>query len=363
MLYNFLYPLAGDVKIFNLFKYLTFRTGGAVVTALILTLFIGPKIIAWLRKKQKEGQPIRLDGPESHLQTKKGTPTMGGLMMLISIAVSTLLWADATNQYVWAVAFVTLSYGVIGLLDDYIKVTKKTSNAMSAKTKLLLQFAVAGIAVWWITSVTSPDVAYKVAIPFTKNIVINLGQTAYIIFAMFVIVGASNAVNLTDGLDGLATGSMLVATAVFMLISYIVGNAVFTNYLQVSYVPGVGELAVFCGAIIGAALGFLWFNAPPASVFMGDTGSLALGGAIGAVSVAAKHEIVLAIVGGLFVIEACSVMIQVGVYKMTKKRVFKMAPIHHHFEKNGWAETKVVVRFWIVSIILAIVGLATLKLR
>ncbi len=363
MLYNFLYPLAGDFKIFNLFKYLTFRTGGAVVTALILVLIIGPKIIAWLRKKQKEGQPIRLDGPESHLENKKGTPTMGGLMMLISIALSTLLWADVTNQYVWAVSFVTFMYGLIGLVDDYIKVTKKTSDAMSARMKLVLQFAIAAYAVWWISSITPSDIAYTVAVPFTKNFVINLGQPLYIIFAMFVIVGASNAVNLTDGLDGLATGSMLVATSVFLLISYIVGNAVFTNYLQVSYVPGVGELAVFCGAIVGAALGFLWFNAPPASVFMGDTGSLALGGAIGAVSVAAKHEIVLAIVGGLFVIEACSVMIQVGVYKLTKKRVFKMAPIHHHFEKKGWAETKVVVRFWIVSIILAIAGLATLKLR
>jgi len=363
MLYNFLYPLAGDFKIFNLFKYLTFRTGGAVVTSLILVLIIGPKIIAWLRKKQKEGQPIRLDGPESHLENKKGTPTMGGLMILIGIAISTLLWADITNQYVWAVSFVTFSYGLIGLIDDYIKVTKKTSDAMSAKAKLVLQFSVAAFVVWWISSLTPPEIAYTVAVPFTKNFVINLGQPLYIIFAMFVIVGASNAVNLTDGLDGLATGSMLVATSVFLLISYIVGNAIFTNYLQVNYVPGVGELAIFCGAIVGAALGFLWFNAPPASVFMGDTGSLALGGAIGAVSVAAKHEIVLAIVGGLFVVEAFSVMIQVGVYKLTKKRVFKMAPIHHHFEKKGWAETKVVVRFWIISIILAIAGLATLKLR
>ncbi len=362
MLYNLLVPFAKDVQIFNLFRYLTFRSGGAIITALIISFIIGPRLIRWLKLKQSGGQPIRSDGPESHLLTKKGTPTMGGLMMLFAVTVSTVLWADISNQYVWIALFVTLGYGMIGFMDDYLKVSKKNHKGLPGKKKLLAQFVIAVIAAIWIIDVAPASINHHLALPFVKSLLINLG-ILYIPFVILVLVGASNAVNLTDGLDGLAIVPIMIAAGCFALIAYLVGNAVFADYLRLNVVPGTGELAVFCAAIIGAGLGFLWYNAPPAMVFMGDTGSLAFGGALGAVAVMTKHEIVLAIVGGLFVVEAVSVMIQVISFKTTGKRVFKMAPIHHHYEKLGWKESTIVVRFWIVAVILALIGLSTLKLR
>jgi phospho-N-acetylmuramoyl-pentapeptide-transferase len=361
MLY-YLSQLQGDLGLFNLFRYLTFRSGGAILTALLVAFVAGPAIIRWLKKKQREGQPIREDGPESHLLTKKGTPTMGGMMILLAIGVATFLWADLSNPYVWAVLLVTLGYGVLGMVDDLKKVTKRNTKGVSGKGKLLVQFAIAGAAGFWIVINTDPSIETILTFPFFKNLVVDLGWF-YIPFAAVVMVGASNSVNLTDGLDGLATVPVMIAAAVYGLISYFVGNAVYANYLGIHFVPGAGELTILCAAIIGAGLGFLWFNAPPAMVFMGDTGSLALGGALGTISVITKHEIVLAIVGGLFVLETLSVMIQVTSFKLTGKRVFRMAPIHHHFEKKGWHESTVVIRFWIIATILAIIGLATLKLR
>ena len=362
MLYNLLVPLANDIPLFNLFRYLTFRSGCAIVTALLISFIIAPRLIAWLRKVQSGGQPIRSDGPESHLVTKKGTPTMGGLMMLFAVSVSTLLWADITNAYVWIALGVTLGYGLIGFLDDYLKVSKKNHKGLSGKRKLIAQFLIAAVAAYAVTEVSAPTLSHHLALPFLKDILIDLG-ILYVPFAMLVMVGASNAVNLTDGLDGLAIVPIMIAAACFALIAYLVGNAVFAEYLKIHNVPGTGELAVFCAAIIGAGLGFLWYNAPPAMVFMGDTGSLAFGGALGAVAVMTKHEIVLAIIGGLFVVEAVSVIIQVVSFKTTGKRVFKMAPIHHHYEKLGWKEPTIVIRFWIVAVILALIGLSTLKLR
>jgi phospho-N-acetylmuramoyl-pentapeptide-transferase len=329
---------------------------------LLVAFVAGPAIIRWLKKKQREGQPIREDGPESHLLTKKGTPTMGGMMILLAIGVATFLWADLSNPYVWAVLLVTLGYGVLGMVDDLKKVTKRNTKGVSGKGKLLVQFAIAGAAGFWIVINTDPSIETILTFPFFKNLVVDLGWF-YIPFAAVVMVGASNSVNLTDGLDGLATVPVMIAAAVYGLISYFVGNAVYANYLGIHFVPGAGELTILCAAIIGAGLGFLWFNAPPAMVFMGDTGSLALGGALGTISVITKHEIVLVIVGGLFVLETLSVMIQVTSFKLTGKRVFRMAPIHHHFEKKGWHESTVVIRFWIIATILAIIGLATLKLR
>ena len=362
MLYNFLFPLSAQCSYLNIFKYLTFRTGGAIFTSLIICFFIGPSLISWLKKKQSGGQPIREDGPESHLLTKKGTPTMGGLMILISMSFSTILWADLKNGFIWPVLLLTISYGIIGFLDDYLKVTKHTSGGLRGKLKLLLQFTFAGIAVYFITKATAPSIASSLTFPFLKKALLDL-CIFYIPFAMFVIVGSSNAVNLTDGLDGLATVPVMIVSMVFLIIVYLSGNITFATYLQIPYIAGSGELAVFCGAIVGAGLGFLWFNAPPAKIFMGDTGSLALGGALGAVSVAAKHEIVLAIAGGLFVVETVSVILQVAYFKMTGKRIFKMAPIHHHFEKMGWQEQTVVIRFWIISMILGLIALSTLKIR
>ncbi len=362
MLYNLLYPLAGDIPFFNLFRYLTFRSGGAIITALVISFVIGPRMIRWLRNNQHGGQPIRSDGPESHLLTKKGTPTMGGLMMLFAVTISTLLWADITNHFVWMVLFVTLGYGAIGFADDYLKVSKKNHKGLSGKKKLVAQFSIALGAAIWVSAVTPDTLNHHLALPFVKDFLINLG-VLYFPFVMLVLVGASNAVNLTDGLDGLAIVPIMIAAACFGLIAYLVGNAVYANYLHIDFVPGSGELAVFCAAMIGAGLGFLWYNAPPAMVFMGDTGSLAFGGSLGMIAVIAKHEIVLAIIGGLFVVEALSVMIQVASFKLTGKRVFRMAPIHHHFEKLGWKEPTVVIRFWIVAVILALVGLSTLKLR
>ncbi len=362
MLYNLLVPYADEFQLFNLFRYLTFRTGAAIMTSLIISFLIGPHVIRWLKYKQSEGQPIRDDGPESHLLTKQGTPTMGGLMMLFSVFVSTLLWADVTNDYVWIVLFVTMSYGLIGFADDYLKISRKNTKGLPGKVKLLGQIVIAVIAAYWIQTVAPETMHTHLTIPFFKNLLIDLGYF-YVPFVMVVMVGASNAVNLTDGLDGLAIVPIMIAAACFALISYIVGNAIFAGYLQLVLVPGTGELAVVCAAIIGAGLGFLWYNAPPAMVFMGDMGSLSFGGALGAISVIVKHELVLAIIGGLFVLEAISVMVQVASYKLTGKRVFRMAPIHHHFEKKGWAEPTIVIRFWIIAVVLALIGLSTLKLR
>jgi phospho-N-acetylmuramoyl-pentapeptide-transferase len=361
MLYHLLFPLADQFQLFNLFRYLTFRTGGAVLTAAVMSFVFFPTLIRWLRSKQGEGQPIRTDGPETHLK-KKGTPTMGGLMILISVIISTLLWVDLSNPFVWIVLLVTIGFGLIGFGDDYLKLTKRNPKGLSGKGKLVCQVAIgvtaAALTVW--ASADNHDTG--LALPFFKDFLIDLGLF-FVPFAALVMVGASNAVNLTDGLDGLAIVPVMIAAACFGLIAYLAGNAVFSNYLQIHHVPGTGELAVLCGALVGAGLGFLWFNAPPAMVFMGDTGSLSVGGALGATAVATKHELVLAIIGGLFVLEAVSVIVQVASFKMTGRRVFRMAPLHHHFEKKGWAEPTVVIRFWIIAVILALVGLSTLKLR
>ncbi|MQX36736.1 phospho-N-acetylmuramoyl-pentapeptide-transferase [Roseospira navarrensis] len=346
----------------NVFRYLTFRTGGAVMTALLVAFVFGPRIIRWLRSRQTNGQPIRDDGPESHLLTKQGTPTMGGVMMLLGVAAGTLLWADLSSGYVWAVLVLTLGYGGLGFADDYLKVTRRHHGGLPGRSKLIGQVGLATLVGIWIVWLGDPSDNTSLAFPFLKDLLIDLGWV-YIAFAVFVMVGASNAVNLTDGLDGLAIVPVIIAAGVFTLIAYLVGNAVFSNYLQIHHVPGTGELAVFLGALIGAGIGFLWFNAPPAMVFMGDTGSLAMGGALGAIAVVTKHEIVLAIVGGLFVLETISVIVQVASFKLTGKRVFRMAPLHHHFEKKGWAEPTIVIRFWIIAMILALIGLSTLKLR
>ena len=343
--------------ILNLIRYLSFRTGASIATALFIGLLIGPRFIGWLRVRQGKGQPIREDGPQSHL-AKRGTPTMGGLMILTAVSLSMLIWMDLSNLYVWACLFVTLGFGAIGFLDDYDKVTKASHKGVSGKVRLAGEFLIAGFASWMIVS-QSGTLLY---VPFLNYPPLDLGYF-YILFAAFTIVAFGNAVNLTDGLDGLATFPVIIASLAFLVIVYMAGNAKFAAYLGIPHVPGAGDLAIFCGAIMGACLAFLWFNAPPAAVFMGDTGSLALGGALGAIAVTAHHEIVLGIVGGLFVVEAMSVIIQVFFYKRTGKRVFRMAPIHHHFEQLGWAEATVVIRFWIVSIVLALAGLATLKLR
>ena len=347
----------GFPGLLNLIRYISFRAGAASATALIIGLLLGPKFISWLRVRQGKGQPIRADGPQSHL-AKRGTPTMGGLLILIAVIVSVLLWMNLANPYVWACLLVTAGFGLIGWLDDYDKVKKAHHAGLSGKTRLALEFLIAGVATWIIVRSGTTNLY----IPFKQGPLVDLGYF-YILFGAFVIVSFGNAVNLTDGLDGLATMPVIIASLAFLLISYLVGNAKFATYLGIPHVLGVGDLTVLCLAIVGAGLAFLWFNAPPAAVFMGDTGSLALGGALGAVSVATHHEFVLVIVGGLFVAEALSVIIQVAVYKRTGKRVFLMAPIHHHFEHLGWSEPTVVIRFWIISFVLALAGLATLKLR
>ncbi len=345
-----------------MFRYITFRTGGAVITALLFVFMFGPMIIDRLRLFQGKGQPIRSDGPQSHIVAKAGTPTMGGLMILSGMLVSTLLWANPANPYVWVVLGVTLSFGFVGFYDDYLKVKKQRSDGFSARTRLGIEALIAALASIALVHLGQSQIAMTLVFPFFKDVVLNLGWF-FVFFAAFIIVGAGNAVNLTDGLDGLAIVPVMIAAASFGMIAYLSGNAVFADYLQIHYVAGTGELAVLCGAVLGAGLGFLWFNAPPASIFMGDTGSLALGGMIGAVAVATKHEIVLAVIGGLFVLEAVSVIVQVVSFKLTGKRIFKMAPIHHHFEQLGWTEPQIVIRFWIVSVVLALAGLSTLKLR
>ncbi len=362
MLYNLSLLFADNIPVFNVLRYLTFRTGGAVMTALIISFVLGPYLIKVLHIRQKGGQPIRIDGPEGHLLTKQGTPTMGGLMILVAALGATLLWANLSNGFVWIVMGVTASFGAIGLLDDYLKVSRRDHKGLSGKLKLALQFAFALAAAVWVVRLMPDPLATTVALPFFKDVLLQFSW-AFLAFAAFVMVGASNAVNLTDGLDGLAIVPVMIAAGVFALIAYLVGNAVFAGYLQLHFVPGTGELAVFCGSLVGAGLGFLWFNAPPARIFMGDTGSLSLGGALGAVSVITKHELVLAIVGGLFVLETVSVIVQVVSFKLTGKRVFAMAPLHHHFEKKGWAEATIVIRFWIIAAVLALIGLSTLKLR
>ncbi len=362
MFYEYLYPLADQISAFNVFRYLTFRTGGAMMTALVISFMIGPTLIKHLTIRQQGGQPIRDDGPEGHLLTKQGTPTMGGFMILLAMTLSTILWTDLANGYVWAALGVTIAFGAIGFVDDYLKVSARTSSGLSGKLKLVLQAVVAAAAALWISRMLPEPLTSTLAVPFFKDLLIDLGWF-FVPFAVIVMIGASNAVNLTDGLDGLAIVPVMIAAGVFVLISYLVGNTVFSNYLQLYYVPEAGELAVFCAALIGGGLGFLWFNAPPAKVFMGDTGSLALGGALGTVSIITKHELVLAIVGGLFVLETVSVIVQVASFKLTGKRVFAMAPLHHHYEKKGWAEPTIVIRFWIVAVVLALIGLSTLKLR
>ena len=362
MLYNLLAPYSGETIVFNLFRYLTFRTGGAVMTALLVSFLLGPPTIRWLKRKQREGQPIRSDGPESHLLTKKGTPTMGGVLILFALTLSTLLWADLRNGYVWVVLFVTAGFGLIGFADDFLKLTRRNSKGLPGRRKLIGQLAISLIAAYAIMRLSPAPLDDGFALPFFKALLVHIGWF-YLPVAALVMVGASNAVNLTDGLDGLAIGPIIVVAGCFVLIAYLAGNLVFATYLQINYIPGSGELAVLCGALVGAGMGFLWFNAPPAMVFMGDTGSLASGGALGAISVIAKHELVLVIIGGLFVLETVSVIVQVTSFKLTGRRVFRMAPLHHHFEKKGWAEPTIVIRFWIIAAILALAGLATLKLR
>lgn len=360
-MFYFLSFLSEELSWLNIFRYITFRTGGALFSSFFIGLIAGPYFISWLKSKQMNGQPIRTDGPSSHF-SKKGTPTMGGLLILISITVSTLLWANLLNPYVWVLLFVLLGFGLTGFLDDYLKLTENNSKGISGWQKIGLQAAISIVACVWMISLENGSMGTTLTIPFFKSIFLDLSYF-YIPFVLVVLVGTSNAVNLTDGLDGLVSIPVIMTTFVFMVIAYLVGRIDYAAYLHVYYVVGAGEMVVFCGALIGAVLSFLWFNTHPAQVFMGDTGSLALGGVLGALAVATKHELLLLVAGGIFVIEALSDIIQVASFKIRKKRVFLMAPIHHHFEKKGWSETTVVMRFWIVSILMALMALATLKIR
>ena len=362
MLYNLLFPLADQVSALNIFQYITFRTGGATLFALIVSFLAGPSVIRMLRRRQGKGQPIRTDGPERHLLTKQGTPTMGGFLILLAVTVGTLFWADLTNQYVWVILLVTVGFGLVGFADDLLKVMRRHHGGLPGRLKLLIEIAIAVGAAFWIIAIADAPFDRGLALPFVKDVMVNLGWF-FVPFAAFVVVGSSNAVNLTDGLDGLAIFPIMVAATCFAIIAYLAGNAVFASYLQIHHVPGTGELAVFCGAMVGACLGFLWFNAPPAMVFMGDTGSLAGGAALGTIAVITKHELVLVIIGGLFVLETISVIMQVASFKLTGRRVFRMAPLHHHYEKKGLAEPTIVIRFWIVAVILGLIGLSSLKLR
>ena len=361
MLYQLLLNFVDTFGFLNVFKYLTFRTGLSVFTSLVIVLIIGGPFIKFF-SNQKIFNPIRNDGPEDHIIKKIGTPTMGGLIILLGLLVSVLCWGDLSNINILFCIYIAISFGLLGAYDDYKKIKFSNSSGISSKLKIFLQFILAIVGVsFYVYFVDYQDIT-NLYFPFFKNLIINLGWF-FIPFSVFVIIGSSNAVNLTDGLDGLATVPVILVAACFAFISYVTGNIVFSDYLQIPYIEGTGEISIFCGAIIGSCLGFLWFNAPPAKIFMGDTGSLSLGGSLGAVGIITKHEIVLAITGGLFVLEAVSVMVQVISFKLTGKRIFKMAPIHHHFEKKGWPESTVVIRFWIISIILAMIGLATLKLR
>ena len=361
MLYNLLTSYSDTYTFLNFFNFLTVRTGLAVITSMVIVFLIGDKFIKYFSIK-KITNPIREDGPKEHLIKKIGTPTMGGLLILIGLFIGVFLWSDLNNPYNWLLFFITFSFGTLGAFDDYKKIKNKNSHGISSKLKFLIQIILSLLSLIILYNYVNSDLTNNLYFPFFKNLVINLGWF-FVPFYLFVIVGSSNAVNLTDGLDGLATVPVILVAACFAFISYVTGNVVFSDYLQIPYIEGTGEISIFCGAIIGACLGFLWFNAPPAKIFMGDTGSLSLGGSLGAVGIITKHEIVLAITGGLFVLEAVSVMVQVISFKLTGKRIFKMAPIHHHFEKKGWPESTVVIRFWIISIILAMIGLATLKLR
>jgi|TARA_B110001450_G_scaffold3652_1_gene3775 phospho-N-acetylmuramoyl-pentapeptide-transferase len=361
MLYSFILELINQYSFLNVFKYLTFRTGLAMFTSMIVVLLVGTPFINFFSARQIL-DPIREDGPSDHIIKKIGTPTMGGVLILLGLFSGILFWGDLSNVYIWFLLFIVTSFGLLGAYDDYRKIKFKNSSGISFKFKIISQIIIAIIGILMISHFSQNEELTNLYFPFFKDIVINLGWF-FIPFSVFIIVGSSNAVNLTDGLDGLATVPVILVAGCFAFISYITGNIVFSEYLQISYIEGMGEVSVFCGSIIGACLGFLWFNAPPAKIFMGDTGSLALGGSLGAVGIITKHEIVLAITGGLFVLEAVSVIVQVLSFKLTGKRVFKMAPIHHHYEKKGWAESTVVIRFWIISIILAMIGLATLKLR
>ena len=361
MLYNFLISLVDQFSALNVFRYLTFRTGLSVISSMAIVFLIGGTFIKFIESRKLTGQ-IRDDGPEDHIVKKVGTPTMGGILILVGILFGTLLWADLNNSYVWILLMVATSFGLLGAVDDYLKVKRKNSKGISSVTKIIWQIILSLIAVFLLIKYVDNEHLKNLYFPFLKNLTLHLGLF-FIPFVIFIIVGSSNAVNLTDGLDGLATVPVMLVALSFTLICYVVGNTVFSEYLQIPYIANVGEASIFCGSIVGACLGFLWYNAPPAKIFMGDTGSLSLGGSLGAVSVISKHEIVLGIIGGLFVLETVSVIIQVVSFKLTGRRVFKMAPLHHHFEKKGWAESTVVIRFWIISIILALAGLATLKLR
>ena len=361
MLFNLLTSLTEYYSFFNVFKYLTFRTGLSVITSLTIVFIIGGPLIKIFSERLVTG-PIRQDGPIDHIIKKSGTPTMGGVIIIVGMITSTLLWADLNNIYIWTLIFVSLSLGLLGFLDDLLKIKYKNSRGLNSKLKFLGQLVIGTITLFILISFSEHDYLYNLYFPFFKNLIWQMGFF-FIPFALFVIIGSSNAVNLTDGLDGLATVPVMLVALSFTLISYVVGNTIFSEYFHLQYIPDVGELSIFCGSIVGSCLGFLWYNAPPAKIFMGDTGSLSLGGSLAAVAIIAKHEIVLAIIGGLFVLETVSVIIQVISFKLTGKRVFMMAPIHHHFDKKGWAESTVVIRFWIIAIILALIGLATLKLR
>ena len=361
MLYNFLISLVDQFSALNVFRYLTFRTGLAVMSSMLIVFIVGGPFIKFIQSKKITG-PIREDGPIDHIVKKVGTPTMGGLLILIGILFGTFLWADLTNSYIWILLMVATSFGLLGAVDDYLKIKQNNSRGISSGLKIIFQVILSLIAIILLLKFGNNDHIKNLYFPFFKNLVLHLG-IFFIPFALFIIVGSSNAVNLTDGLDGLATVPVMLVALSFTLICYVVGNTVFSEYLQIPYIANVGEASIFCGSMVGACLGFLWYNAPPAKIFMGDTGSLSLGGSLGAVSIISKHEIVLGIIGGLFVLETVSVIIQVISFKLTGKRVFMMAPLHHHFEKKGWAESTVVIRFWIISIILALIGLATLKLR
>ena len=362
MLYYFLTPYIENFNFLNLFNYLTFRAGGALFTAFFISLFLGPIFIKKLKSVQKKGQPIRQDGPKSHLISKVGTPTMGGMLILISLFISILFWADLSSNIVWLIFSITILFGLIGALDDYKKLKNNSPDGFRGSHRLIVEFLICFLFVFLFNKIINPDLVNIVFIPFTKGFFIDLGNFYYI-FAAVVIVGSANAVNLTDGLDGLAIGPIMITTLSFAFIAYFTGNLIYSEYLKIPYVSDTGELVIICASLIGAGLGFLWFNAPPAMVFMGDTGSLSIGGTIGAIAVATKHEIILSLIGGIFVLEALSVFAQVISFKLTGKRIFRMAPIHHHFEQKGWSEATIVIRFWIISIILALLGLASLKLR